>query len=94
MKSIIVYFSLTGNTEKVALAIQKGIKQFSRQCDIVKIRDANPRTLNQYDLIGLGSPVIGAETTGTEPPNVKAFINNMRFVDGNMLSSFAHTALR
>jgi flavodoxin/ferredoxin len=83
MKSIIIYFSQTGNTEKIAKAIQTGIKQTIGRCDIAKIKDANPRRLFEYDLIGLGSPVFG-----TEPGNVRAFINNMRFVGGKHIFVF------
>jgi flavodoxin/NAD-dependent dihydropyrimidine dehydrogenase PreA subunit len=88
MKSIVIYFSQTGNTEKVALAIQKGIRQASGHCDMVKLREANPGVLNQYDLVGLGSPVLGTKTTGTEPPNVKAFINDMHFMGGKYAFAF------
>ena len=82
MKCAIIYFSLTGNTEKVALAIQKGVQQVSGNCDLIKMKEANPRALKKYDLIGLGSPVIGLEIIGTEPPNFRAFINSLRFVGG------------
>jgi flavodoxin/Fe-S-cluster-containing hydrogenase component 2 len=78
MKNIVIYFSQTGNTEKVARAIETGIKQFTGHCDIVKIKDANPRKLYEYDLIGLGSPIMHFE----EPGNVRAFIKDMRFVGG------------
>ena len=77
MKCIIVYFSQTGNTEKVALAIQSGIKQSTGHCDLVKIQDANPRRLYGYDLIGLGSPVFG-EQLGS----LGVFLNDMRFAGG------------
>ena len=56
MKCIAIYFSQTGNTEKIAMAIQKGIKQITGHCDLVKIKDANPRRLYEYDLIGIGAP--------------------------------------
>ena len=36
MKSIVIYFSQTHNTEKVAVAIQEGIKQIAGQCDVAK----------------------------------------------------------
>jgi flavodoxin len=77
----VVYFSQTGNTEKVAYAIQAGIKQAAGHCDIVKIKDANPRRLYEYDLIGLGSAVFGVT-------NVYEFIKNMRFVGGKHAFSF------
>ena len=57
MKCIIIYFSLTGNTELIAKTIQAGVKQAAGHCDIVKIKEANPRRKNQYDLIGFGSGI-------------------------------------
>jgi len=69
MKSIVIYFSQTGNTGKIAGAIQSGIEQTAGSCDLIKIRDANPKGLGDYDIIGLGSPVMHFE----EPGNVRAF---------------------
>ncbi|MEJ2739397.1 MAG: EFR1 family ferrodoxin [Dehalococcoidia bacterium] len=83
MKCVIVYFSQTGNTEKIAKAIQEGITQSGNSCDIIKIQDANPRRLYEYDLIGLGSPVIGYV-----PRNVSTFISNMRSVGGKHIFTF------
>ena len=84
MKCLIVYFSQTGNTEKVAKAIQAGIKEAGVHCDITGIKDANPKRLYDYDLIGLGAPVFGAV-----PSNVSFFIKNMRFVGGKHAFAFA-----
>lgn len=88
MKSIIIYFSQTGNTEKVALYIQKGLKEVTGQCDIVKIKDASPHRLKEYDLIGFGSPVIGSPKIGTEPPSFRAFLKDLRFVGGKQAFAF------
>ena len=84
MKALIIYFSQTGNTEKVAKAIQAGVKQVTGHCDILKLKDANPRRLYEYDLIGLGFPIMKF----VEPGNVRAFINNMRFVGGKHVFVF------
>ncbi len=84
MKCLLIYFSQTGNTEKVAKAIQIGVRQAAGHCDIVKIKEANPRRLYKYDLIGLGSPVFHLK----EPGNIDVFINNMRFVGGKHIFSF------
>lgn len=83
MKCILIYFSQTGNTEKIARAVQKGVQQAAGYCDIVKIKEANPRRLYEYDLIGLGSPAFGAA-----PDNVRIFVNNMRFVGGKHIFVF------
>ena len=83
MKSIVIYFSQTGNTEKVARAIQAGITQVTAQCDLQEIRDTNPLRLKDYDLIGLGSPVFGGC-----PKNVLQFVRHLRFVGGKHAFSF------
>jgi flavodoxin/ferredoxin len=85
MKCIVIYFSQTGNTEKVAKAIQKGIKRAAGHCDITTLKEANWRNLYKYDLIGLGCPLYQY----AEPPNIQAFIKNMRFVGGKHAFVFA-----
>ena len=77
MKCIVIYFSQTGNTEKVARAIQAGIEQVGGHCDLSEIRQVDPLRLQDYDLIGIGSPVMGAD-----PANVGDFVNRLRFVGG------------
>jgi flavodoxin/NAD-dependent dihydropyrimidine dehydrogenase PreA subunit len=83
MKCIVIYFSQTGNTEKIAQAIFKGVRLIAGHCDILPIKEANPKRLYEYDLIGVGSPV-----QDQEPPNVTAFIHNLRFVGGKHAFSF------
>jgi flavodoxin/ferredoxin len=83
MKSIVIYFSQTGNTELVAGAIQAGISEVTGQCDLTEIRDADPLRLKDYDLIGIGAPVIGGC-----PKNVLQFVRHMRFVGGKHAFTF------
>jgi len=78
MKSAIVYYSQTGNTRKIAESIQKGIASARGQCDIFKLKRAEAIDLSQYELIGIGSPVISYR----EPANVKAFIACLPFQEG------------
>ena len=79
MKSIVIYYSMTGGTRKIAHAIHRGMGQAADQADIVAIRGANGVPgmrmghLSEYDLIGIGSPV----WRGTITPNVLDFINTM-----------------
>ena len=81
MKSIVIYFSQTGNTEKVAQAIQTGVEQVAGQCDIAKIKDANPKRLYDYDMIGIGSPLF-------EVVNVWQFMKRLRGVGGKHVFLF------
>ena len=84
MKCIIIYYSQTGNTKLIAETIQKGVKKAAGHCDIVPIKEANWRKLWEYDLIGLGSPVM----MYADPINVQAFIKQMRFVGGKHIFVF------
>jgi flavodoxin/NAD-dependent dihydropyrimidine dehydrogenase PreA subunit len=56
MKCIIVYFSQSGNTKKMAYAIRGGIVPFVEHCDINRLDRINTTMLAAYDLIGIGSP--------------------------------------
>jgi len=56
MKSLVIYFSMSGNTKKIGQAIQKGIISQTGQCDIVRVKEIKPEELEKYDLIGIGAP--------------------------------------
>lgn len=57
MKSVVIYFSQTGNTKKAAEAIQGGIRSAAGHCDLLRVQDAEVGNLSGYDLIGVGGPV-------------------------------------
>lgn len=84
MKCIVIYFSQTGNTQKIAQAIYNGVKLAAGHCDLLPIKEASPKRLYEYNLIGLGSPILDS----VEPANVTAFINDLRFVGGKHVFSF------
>ncbi len=78
MKSIVIYYSQTGNTNIIAQALQKGITQQTGQCDIARLKEIKPEEWLNYDLIGIGSPVWGSCPTlnviyhiKSLPPTVK-----------------------
>jgi flavodoxin/ferredoxin len=72
VKSIIVYYSATGNTARIARAIHKGMIASNKDCDIIKMRDVQPGHLVKYDLIGVGGPIWGRETV-----NVRNFLRDL-----------------
>ena len=79
MKSIVIYYSQTGNTKEIAQAIRKGINELTRQCDIARLQDVDTEDLADYDLIGLGAPVWHRR----EPAHVMNFIEyTMNSVEG------------
>jgi hypothetical protein len=59
-KGLIVYVSLTGNTEKIALTFKKVFEEKGWECDCIKItKDSKQINLESYNLICVGSPIIG-----------------------------------
>lgn len=54
--SLIIYWSGTGNTEKVANAIRKGMERVGLKPTIKRIEDAKSEELLDYDFVCLGSP--------------------------------------
>ncbi|MBE9514448.1 MAG: flavodoxin domain-containing protein [Chloroflexi bacterium] len=77
--ALIIYFSRTGNTEKVALAIRKGLERGGLKVTIKRVEEAIEEDLYDYDLVCLGSPVLHS----LPPPPVLKFIrkNDRRYRD-------------
>jgi hypothetical protein len=69
-KALIIYYSVTGNTEKVALAIERGVRKGGLEPVIKKFSDAYEEELFDYDLVCFGTPVLHAFV----PPPVNKFI--------------------
>ncbi|MFQ6094714.1 MAG: flavodoxin family protein [Candidatus Bathyarchaeia archaeon] len=55
MKVLVVYYSETGNTEKVARAIHQEVSE-KTEAHLKKLHEITPEILNDYDLVFLGSP--------------------------------------
>lgn len=84
MKVLIIYFSQTGGTKKIAEKIKEGIKKSSNDCDIVGIKQASSKDLNKYKIIGIGAPTFYFR----EPVNVRNFIQEMEEVKGKHIFLF------
>lgn len=55
MKTLIAYFTETGNTEKIARAIHQEVLSHGHEVHLKSIADVAPDDLNAYDLVFLGS---------------------------------------
>jgi|WetSurMetagenome_2_1015567.scaffolds.fasta_scaffold130174_2 ferredoxin/flavodoxin len=90
LKTIIVYYSFSGNTRKIALSINQGLGKAASRNDIVAIKGHSgipgmkPIDLLNYDLIGIGSPVWFECPT----PNMMAFINVLPSLKGKQAFVF------
>ena len=56
MNAIIIYWSKTGNTEKVALAIQEGLQEAGVNVMLKRVVDAGDVDFFDYDLVCIGFP--------------------------------------
>ncbi|MDR2137137.1 MAG: flavodoxin [Synergistaceae bacterium] len=61
-KVIIVYWSGTGNTEKVAELIAKGAADKGASVVSKTVGEASVAELSSYDVVAFGSPSMGVET--------------------------------
>lgn len=82
MNAVIFYFSGTGNTELVAKMLQEELTQRQYICDLIRIEDVLKDKLtidiSQYDLVGIGSQVIGFAA----PSLVYRFIRSLPKMNG------------
>jgi flavodoxin/ferredoxin len=78
IKTLIISFSQTGNTEKIGRRIQEGVINTTGQCDFIPLNEIDISSLKTYDLIGIGSPVFFYK----EPFNVRDFITFLPDLNG------------
>jgi flavodoxin I len=72
MKTLVVYESFFGNTEKIALAIGKALGL--ADADVIKVGNVKPDQLNGLELLIVGSP-----TRAFQPcPETKAFLRSLQ----------------
>lgn len=84
MTGIIIYYSQTGNTKKIAEAIYTGAASMCKQIDLLHISDVNFQSLKDYDFIGIGTPV----WCEWVPANVRKLIESMIDVEGKYVFVF------
>ena len=72
MKAVIVYWSKSGNTEKVARAIQEGLQETGADVSLMRVEDAGDVDLYGYDLVCIGFP----SYRWSPPKPMDAFLND------------------
>jgi flavodoxin/Pyruvate/2-oxoacid:ferredoxin oxidoreductase delta subunit len=72
-KSLIVYFSQMGSTEKVAKAIAAGLWSGGYETTFLDLKHGLAVELGQYELLGIGSPVFNYN----QPFNVVDFLESL-----------------
>jgi flavodoxin len=73
----IIYSTRFGTTEKVARALERGLRSSGLQTSCLSTQETVPESLNRYDLICVGGPT---EVWSASKP-VKEFLKALRGVD-------------
>jgi flavodoxin len=77
-KALVVYYSVYGNTEKVAKALASGLETGGVKADCVKVDAVKFDELGGFDLLCVGSPV---HAWNASKP-MKVFLERLKSVDG------------
>jgi len=91
-KALVVYYSQSGNTRKMAESISEGIKKEGLEVALKDVKDVGASELLQYDAIAIGSPTY----YGSMAAEVKKlFDDSVKFhgkLDGKIGAAFASSA--
>ena len=83
MKDIsIVYWSGTGNTEKIATSIKKYLENNNHKVDIFEVSNIKPSDLENIEYVALGCPATGVEALSDE---MESFISKIDVNDKNIV---------
>ncbi len=82
-RALIIYYSQTGNTQKVARQIRDGLKSAGWDVFVSILKEVKAKELENYDLVGIGSPVWYEMT-----PNMRRFVEELPDQRGRAAFSF------
>jgi len=77
LRSIVVFDSRYGNTERVAKSLESGLKEAGVETSCLEAGEVAVDSLNQYDLICVGAPT--EWHTASKP--MKALLRNLKGID-------------
>jgi flavodoxin len=77
-KALVIYDSVYGNTEKVAKALAKGLRDGGADAESVRVDAVKLDELSKYDLLAVGGPVHA--WNATKP--IKEFLERLKTVEG------------
>ncbi|MBS3795213.1 MAG: flavodoxin domain-containing protein [Candidatus Thorarchaeota archaeon] len=84
MNILIPFFSQTGNTEKIAMAMQDGLSRNGHTVQIERVEDKDYGLLTDYDAVLIGSACHSRDVA--EP--VKDFLKHLRVGDDCIVAGF------
>ena len=86
-KISVVYWSGTGNTEAMAMAVASGVKAGGKEVDLVQVSSASLDDLKEQLVFALGCPAMGAEEL--EDTEMEPFVAEVeKFAAGKTIALF------
>ncbi len=85
MNVVLVYFSQTGNTRRVAEKMAEVFREAGHVTRTVSLKKASPQDVLAGDLLGIGTPCFSSQA----PTPVKAFLQNLPPLDNKRAFVFA-----
>ena len=87
MRTAIVYWSGTGNTEAMAQAVADGIRQEGGDVYLSEVGEVRVEEIAEYDRLALGCPSMGAEQL--EEDEMEPFVSELeKYISGKKLLLF------
>ena len=77
-KILMVYFSQSGTTDKVAESIALGFRASGHTVDLFNIKHGSPKSVEGYDLLGIGSPAYYFRPS----INITEYVNSLPSLNG------------
>ncbi len=93
MNALLLYHTKTGHTLEAANAIVQGIQSAGGSVTLVLAKDFSPQTINQYDVLIVGSPCWGGSiANGISTPIADAINKITNEVTGKLCAGFSVNA--
>ena len=93
MNALLLYHTKTGHTLEAANAIVQGIQSAGGSVTLVLAKDFTPQTINQYDVLIVGSPCWGGSiANGISTPIADAINKITNEVTGKLCAGFSVNA--
>ena len=93
MNALLLYHTKTGHTLEAANAIVQGIQSAGGSVTLVLAKDFTPQTINQYDVLIVGSPCWGGSiANGIATPIADAINKIKNEVTGKLCAGFSVNA--
>jgi len=84
VRALIIFYSETGNTEKVARAIAEGLERAGVKTLVERIENLRPEEIRHFDLVCIGTPVHYAAPAS----RVREFLEKLPELNGKKAAVF------